>query len=84
MPEKGLRQACRGGTPPPNAQRRQCAVLQSQSAAVAVRPAWATAGSHSNTPVTAAATAKRMSLRMALLLSDIPYVHTEFGAEAVR
>jgi hypothetical protein len=40
-----------------------------QSAPVNVRPAWATAGSQTNTPVTTAATATRMSLRMALLLS---------------
>jgi hypothetical protein len=34
-----------------------------------VMPAWAAAGSQTNTAVTAAATARRMSIRMALLLS---------------
>lgn len=45
-------------------------VLASQSMAVAVMPACAATGSQTRNPVTTAAIAKRISLRMALLLPD--------------
>ena len=50
----------------------------------AVMPAWATAGSQTRNPVTTAAIAKRMSLRIALLLSRLFLLgHKEFGAAYV-
>jgi hypothetical protein len=55
-------------------------VLASQSMAVAVMPACAATGSQTRNPVTTAAIAKRISLRMALLLPDYSGRDTENSA----